>query len=671
MLRQLGLTTLTLALSAAGLRADLPKPIGTGLKFPESVTVGVDRKIYASSMGEPKKDGDGAIVKIEDGKATPLVSNLDDPKGITSFRDGLFFIDKKKVQRVDLKGKLTTIAAESAFPVAPNTLNDIAIDEQGTIYVSDSGNSQEKSNGAIYRISNGRVTLVADSKTSPALKHPNGLLIDSLHHLLVADEGTGELHRLKIADGTTEKLADGLGVTDGLAYDHFGRLFISDWKGGKVYAIARPGEKPVLVAEGFKSAADICLDPTGTSILVPDMLAGTLTPIPAQVPGAEVDFTPLPLQPTLAFPKLQLAEWEGDVNGRPVALRPIVLTHGGDGTNRIFLATQQGVIHVFPNDPNVTESKVFLDLQKKVRYVDKENEEGFLGLAFHPKFKENGEFFVFYTIRDPKQTNIISRFKVKKDNPNQADPDSEEELFRLTRPFWNHDGGTIVFGPDGYLYVALGDGGNANDPFDNGQNLKTYLGKVLRIDVDHKDEGKKYAIPKDNPFVSDKEAKGEIWSYGLRNPWRIAFDRKTGDLWCADVGQNLWEEIDLLQKGGNFGWSRREGLHPFGAKGVSQNEGMIDPIWEYHHNLGKSITGGNVYRGKEFPELEGHYLYADYITNKLWALKYDAAKKRVVANRPLTDQGFQVMSFGEDEKGEAYFMTFTPTGKGVYKYARK
>ena len=194
---------------------------------------------------------------------------------------------------------------------------------------------------------------------------------------------------------------------------------------------------------------------------------------------------------------------------------------------------------------------------------------------------------------------------------------------------------------------------------------------MLRIDIDKKDEGKNYAIPKDNPFVGKEGARGEIWAYGLRNVWRMAFDRKTGKLWASDVGQNLYEEIDIIEKGGNYGWSIREGLHPFSPAGVGPRADLIDPIWEYHHDVGKSLTGGNVYRGKLIPELDGHYLYGDYITNKLWALKYDEAKKRVVANRPIPDPGQPVMSFGEDEPGEVYFLTASASGKGIYKFVGK
>lgn len=364
-----------------------------------------------------------------------------------------------------------------------------------------------------------------------------------------------------------------------------------------------------------------------------------------------VDESPLPVKVEAAFPKLKF-------------VRPLVLTHAGDGTKRVFVASQLGAVHVFPNDQDAAATKVFLDITKKVVYKEKENEEGLLGLAFHPRFKENGYFFVYYTPTDTKpHTTRVSRFKVASDDPNRADPASEVEILQVPQPYWNHKGGTICFGPDGYLYIALGDGGSANDPHGNGQNLKALLGKVLRIDVDHHDAGKQYSIPKDNPFVNMAgQAQPEIYAYGLRNIWRMSFDRKTGQLWAGDVGQDIWEEIDLIRSGGNYGWNLREGLHVFVPKNgkahpdAEKKQGMIDPIWEYHHDIGKSITGGHVYRGSRVPELVGHYLYADYVTGKLWALHYDEAKKNVVANRSIAGNIKPVFSFGEDEAGEVYFM---------------
>ena len=649
----------------------LPKPLVAGLKNPESAAVGADGRVYVSVIGEFDKDGDGSVVVVKDGKAVPFAEGLDDPKGLVAFQQSLFVADKTRVWKIDAKGKARVFAAAEAFPQKPQFLNDIVADERGTLYVSDSGDLKG-GGGAIFRIDpRGKVTLVANAAKVPELGFTNGLLMDSLLHLLFVNMHTGELYRLSLTDGTAEKLADGFGGADGLCWDRHGRLYVSDYKNGKLFVIPRPGRKPVLLAEGFENAADICLDAAGTNILVPDMKAGTVTAIPASVPGEEVDETPLDLAPRLAFPDLEWTDWKKeDAAGKAIPLRPLVLTHAGDGSNRVFVATEQGVIHAFANDPKATKTKVFLDIQDRVFYDDKENEQGLLGLAFHPNYKKNGEFFVFYTLKKPKLTNVVSRFRVSKDDPDKADPASEEEILRITHRFWNHDGGTLCFDQYGKLFIAVGDGGDMNDPDDNGQNLGNWLGKVLRIDVDNKPEGAKYGVPRDNPFYGRKDAKGEIWCYGLRNPWRIAFDRKGGELWCADVGQNLWEEIDILREGGNHGWSRREGLNPFGPKGTGPRKEFADPIWVYDHAVGKSITGGFVYRGKQFPELEGHYLYADYVSNKTWALKYDRAKNRVTANRPIPDAGVPIMSWGEDEAGEAYFMTYNATGKAVYRLAQ-
>lgn len=396
------------------------------------------------------------------------------------------------------------------------------------------------------------------------------------------------------------------------------------------------------------------------------VLAVAATIVLGQTSGAaqeaqQIDERPLDVKTAPAFSKLS---WPDFVTGADEGLakepRPIVLTGAGDGTNRIFLATQQGTIHAFPNDPNVAEMGTFLDLREKVHYrVPQENEEGFLGLAFHPKFKDNGQFFVYYTgayKNEKYRRSVISRFHVDENDPTKADPASEEILLEIPDKYWNHNGGTLAFGPDGYLYIGLGDGGNGGDPDGNGQNLGALWGKILRIDVDHKDAGLAYAIPKDNPFVGQRGARGEIWCYGIRNVWRIAFDRQTGDLWAGDVGQDIWEEIDIIRKGGNYGWNLREGMHKF-KNGSEPREDLIEPIWEYHHDVGKSITGGSVYRGKLVPDLTGGYLYADFVSGKIWALWYDQAAKRVTANRLITDGGGAVMSFGEDDAGEAYYMT--------------
>jgi glucose/arabinose dehydrogenase/sugar lactone lactonase YvrE len=646
-----------------------PKPLLTGLKNPAGVIVGTDGRIYVSVMGEIDKDGDGAILVLKDGKAIRFTAGLDDPQGLAAFGGWLFVADKKRIWRIDRKGKAEVFVPAGSFPIPPVALTGLVADpESGALYVSDPGDLNVK-RAVIYRIEpNGKVRLVADEKRSPALKAPNGLVLDGAAHLLAVDFQLGELFRIKVADGTATKVVNGFGRGSGLAWDRHGRLYISATRGGRVFGIPAPGANPVLLAEGFKSPVGLCLDPAGKRILITDLDAGTLTALPVRIPGHEVDETPLPLETAAAFPHLKWTGWKPvSDKGKPAPLRPLVLTHAGDGSNRIFVATQRGVIHVFPNDQQAAKTKVFLDLQDRVTYDDNQNEEGFLGLAF-PRYKKNGEFFVFYTEKKAKLSNVLSRFRVDPKDPDRADPTSEEVLLRISKPFWNHDGGTLCFGPDGFLYVALGDGGAANDPYNNAQNLKTILGKILRIDIDRKGKGTPYAIPADNPFVKRTGVRPEIWAYGLRNVWRMAFDRQTGKLWAADVGQNLYEEIDLIVRGGNYGWNVREGLHPFGANGSGPRPDLIDPIWEYHHDIGKSIIGGHVYRGRRLPELRGSYLYADYVTGRLWALRYDEAKKRVVANRPIKDRGQPVFSFGEDENGEAYYLIASNTGQGIYHF---
>ncbi|HEY1379739.1 MAG TPA: PQQ-dependent sugar dehydrogenase [Gemmataceae bacterium] len=592
-------------------------------------------------------------------RAVPFAAGLDAPRAAATWNDLLFVVDRRKVWRVDRNGKVQVHSAADVF----RDLRGVTVDERGVLYVLDADGD-----GAVYRIPpRGKVDLVADGKAVP-LGRPRSLLMDGLSHVLLFGEA-GELLRLKLADRTVTKVYDGVGGGTGLAWDWRGRLYLTTTNG--VFVIARPGDRPEKIASGFTDPGGPSVSADGHTVYVPDTAAGTLTAVALRVPSGPVDETPLPLETEVAFPELQWAGWTGETSaGRPTPLRPIVLTHANDQTGRVFIATQHGVVHVLPNDQAAKQTKVFLDIQSKVRYDDRTNEEGFLGLTFHPDYKRTGEVFAFYTLKEPGHVNVLSRFRVSKDDPDRADPASEEELLRVTHKYWNHDGGTVVFGPDGHLYLALGDGGAANDPDSNGQNLNTLLAKILRIDVNRKEGGKPYAIPKDNPFAGRPDARPEVFAYGLRNVWRMAFDRATGRLWAADVGQNLYEEIDLIEKGGNYGWSVREGLHPFGAKGVGPRPDVVEPIWEYHHDVGKSITGGAVYRGSRFPELVGMYLYADYVSGKIWALKYDEAAKRVVANRPIRDRGLPIMSFGEDDRGELYLMTFSQSGRGVYRFTR-
>ena len=302
--------------------------------------------------------------------------------------------------------------------------------------------------------------------------------------------------------------------------------------------------------------------------------------------------------------------------------RPLYLTHPHDGTDRIVVVEQKGVVHLFDNDRDARETATMIDLRSKVRR--RHNEEGLLGIAF----KE--DVFLHYSASGPRR-NVLSRFKRDGDRLG-----SERVLLEVEQPYGNHNGGMIEFGPDGYLYVSLGDGGDAGDPHGNGQNLDTLLGAILRVDADGK-------APRDNPFVDRRGARPEIWAYGLRNVWRFSFDRATGDLWAGDVGQDRWEEIDKIARGGNYGWDVREGAH-------GKSGDFIDPVIEYGHREGKSVTGGYVYRGTRVPGLYGAYLYADYESGVVWAWK--GGEIRRIA------RGTEIASFGEDRDGEVYLCSF-------------
>jgi len=662
-----GLALLVATMSLVGTASALEPvvtPLADGLTNPESVAVGMTTvdgkpgvKIVVSEIGEFGTDGDGRLTIVDGAKKTTLVEGLDDPKGLVFVGDQLFVADKTKIWRVGPKGGKELFAAADAFPVVPKFLNDLEADPDGNLYVSDSGNLKG-AEGAVYRIApDGKISTLLDDK-NPRVKAPNGLLWDD-GKLLVLDFASGELNRLTLESGELEKIADGLEGGDGIARDVDGNLYVTQWSKG-VLSLLRDGKGPaVAYGPKFTASADLCLNPKNGQLLVPDMKAGTLVGVsiasnaPTDIDSApitDVGFVP-------AFPLLEEVQ------------RPILITHAGDGTGRLFVGSQLGNIYVLADATDAAEPKTFLDFASAVTYKDNENEQGLLGLAFHPKFKDNGHFFIFYTKTDAEPyTSVISRFTVSKDDPNRADPATEVELLRVPTIFWNHNGGTLAFGPDGMLYVGLGDGGKANDPDLNGQNLGTLNGSILRLDVDHQDEGLNYAVPKDNPFVGQAGARGEIWAYGVRNIWRLAFDGKTGTLWAADVGQDIWEEINLVEKGGNYGWNKREGLHRFRRDGDAPSAKYIEPIWEYHHDVGRSITGGHVYRGSKVPQLDGWYLFADYIRGTVWALKYDEASKKLLAVREIPGNVSPVMSFGEDAAGEAYFVT---TGNRIYRIVGK
>jgi glucose/arabinose dehydrogenase len=368
----------------------------------------------------------------------------------------------------------------------------------------------------------------------------------------------------------------------------------------------------------------------------PTLMPGT--PSPTQVPATQAPPS------VTTFPDPGAYDWQPVVSGleRPVDLQP-------DGSGRLFVIEKVGRIRILQDGQLLPQP--FLDISDRVGSDG--NEQGLLGLAFHPQYSQNGRFFVNYTNKDGDT--VIARFQVSGD-PNVADPGSEVKLLGVDQPYANHNGGVLVFGPDGYLYAGLGDGGSQGDPQGNAQQTDRLLGKILRLDV----AGDTYAIPPDNPFGN------EVWAYGLRNPWRISFDKATGDLYIGDVGQNTWEEIDYLPAGSpggtNFGWNQREGAHDYNG---SASPNFTEPVAEYSHQVGGcSVTGGYIYRGA-MPEWNGIYLYGDYCTGLIWGLIHTGGSWQ---KQQLFDVDFTITSFGQDAAGEVYLVS---DGGGIYKLVKK
>ena len=335
-------------------------------------------------------------------------------------------------------------------------------------------------------------------------------------------------------------------------------------------------------------------------------------------------------------------------------VQPVLVLAPPDGTDRLFVLEQPGRIKVFPNRQDVALPKVFLDLRPTV--YARHSEEGLLAMAFHPQFTQNQQFFLYYSASNPRR-GVLSRFRVTESDLNTADPGSEEILLEVRQPWGNHNGCDLIFGPDGYLYASFGDGGGAGDPQGNGQDLGTLLATIIRIDVDRRGADRPYGIPPDNPFVDHDGARPEIWAWGLRNVWRMSFDPETGDLWAGDVGQNAWEEIDLIVRGGNYGWNIREGAHDFRVPAGGTPEDLIDPAAEYSRREGGSVTGGVVCHDPRLPGLRGAYLYADYMSGGLWAIRREAG--RVVAQRAiLAGAPKSISSFGEGADGTVFLCGF-------------
>ncbi len=333
---------------------------------------------------------------------------------------------------------------------------------------------------------------------------------------------------------------------------------------------------------------------------------------------------------------------------------PVVVTNAGDGSNRLFIVEKLGRIRIVEN--GVLLATPFVDLDSIVNSSG--NEQGLLGLAFHPNYEVNGYFYVNYT--DANGDTVISRFSVTPGDPNIADPGSEFEILSIAQPFSNHNGGEIQFGPDGYLYIGTGDGGSGGDPGDRAQNLAILLGKMLRIDIDNPAPPLDYGIPADNPFVGTAGVAEEIWAYGLRNPWRFSFDRATGDMFIGDVGQNLYEEIDFQPAsssgGENWGWRCYEASHPYNLVGCGPVGDHEMPILEYTHASGRcSVTGGYRYRGSAAPGLRGAYLFGDYCSGDVWAAVYDAtAGAWSAVDLDFPQNLFSLRTFGEDEEGNVH-----------------
>ena len=334
--------------------------------------------------------------------------------------------------------------------------------------------------------------------------------------------------------------------------------------------------------------------------------------------------------------------------------RMVFVTHPGDGSNRLFLVLQSGCILVISNEERDSFPKVFLDIRDRVNRSG--NEQGLLGLAFDPNYANTGYFYVYYSATGVSRS-VVSRFTVSSDDGNFAHENSEEVILEVDQPFSNHNGGSILFGPDGYLYIGLGDGGAGGDPGGRSQNTEILLGSILRIDPSSASSTNNYTIPEDNPYIGVRGFREEIWAYGFRNPWRFSFDAETGNLWVGDVGQSRWEEINIVKKGLNYGWNIMEGSQCFRPTVGCSKIGLEFPIVEYANpESGCSVTGGYVYRGSLLPDLYGFYIYGDFCSGNIWALHYNG--QEVTDHFLVVDSNLQISSFGEDQEGELYILSF-------------
>ncbi|HEX3353704.1 MAG TPA: PQQ-dependent sugar dehydrogenase [Terriglobales bacterium] len=330
---------------------------------------------------------------------------------------------------------------------------------------------------------------------------------------------------------------------------------------------------------------------------------------------------------------------------------PVDFQTPDDGSGRIFIVQQTGTIRILSGGALLPAP--FLDISARVNFDSAE--QGLLGLAFHPSYSQNRRFYLNYDrLSGSQMQTVIAEYQLTAD-PNVADIASERILLTVDQPFANHKGGQMAFGPDGFLYIAFGDGGNGGDPLGNGQNRQTLLGKIARIDVDHTDAGLQYAIPADNPFVGSGD-RGEIWAYGFRNPWRFSFETGTGRLFVADVGQDKYEEVDLVQKGLNYGWNIMEGLHCFNPSTNCSMTGLTLPIAEYDHSEGDTVIGGYVYHGTAIQGLSGAYVFGDFSNGKIWELTESSG---TWTRTLLLNSGHNMSAFGQDSAGELYLVDYS------------
>jgi len=379
----------------------------------------------------------------------------------------------------------------------------------------------------------------------------------------------------------------------------------------------------------------------GAGLALAGLLVGS-RPGDAGLPAAPADESPVALAQVLS--------------GR--LEKPLFLTHAGDGSARLYILEQPGRIRLL--EQGVLSAVPFLDLADRV--LMDATERGLLGLAFHPDYRRNGRFFVNYT-RQPDGATVVAEYR-RGGSPASASRE-ERVVLVVMHPESNHNGGMIAFGPDGYLYIGMGDGGGGGDPGNRAQNLHELLGKILRIDVDH---GDPYAIPADNPFAKEG-GRPEIYAVGMRNPWRFSFDRESGSLWVADVGQKKWEEVDFVTRGGNYGWRVMEGAHCYNPAVACPTAGLALPVMEYGHEEGRcSIIGGYVYRGRAIPALRGRYVSGDFCSGEVFAFRKSDEGGGGTSPTVLLKTGFRISSFGQDEEGELYVLDHSG---GIYRLTQR